>query len=159
MFLFLNIACIRHVPEAHKSQSKQGEGSIMSIIKTFLKCTRTVQEEIDEIVQLRSRVESYGNCVFTIMLLLQFKETGQVSEKSCSQSAVSAAMRSVCRRPGTCEKPTGIRYAPCKTTESYMSIAQENVTSLMSTFDDDGQLSETFNQSAKQFFLVRLSHK
>ena len=137
----------------------KNDRELMSVIKTFLKCARTVQGEIDEIVQLRSRVESYGNCVFTLMLLLQFKETGQVSEKSCSQSAVSAAMRSVCLRPGRGERPIDVQYTPCKTTESYLSIAQKNVTSLMSTFDDDGQLTETFNQSAKQFFLVSLSNK
>ena len=35
-----------------------------------------------------------------------------------------------------------------------MSIAQKSVTSLMSTFDDDGQLTETFNQSVKQYYTV-----
>ena len=68
-------------------------------------------------------------------------------------------MRSVCLRHGTGERPIDVRYTPCNTTESYMSIAQKSVTSLMSTFDDDGQLTETLNQSAKQFFLAFLSHK
>ena len=69
-------------------------------VKTFLKCSKQAKQEIEEVVQLRSRVESYGNCVFTLAILLQFKKTGYVSEKLCSQSAVSAAMRAVCCADG-----------------------------------------------------------
>ena len=46
-------------------------------VKTFLKCPKQSKQEIEEVVQL-SRVESYGNCVFTLAILLQFKKTGRL---------------------------------------------------------------------------------
>lgn len=123
-------------------------------VKTFLSCSKQVKQEIEEVVQLRSRVEAYGNCVFTLALLLQFKKTGNISEKACCQSAVSAAMRSVCLRRGKGEKPAAIKYGPCRVAESFLLLAQKTTTDAMKTFDDDSQLTETFNQSARQYITV-----
>jgi len=53
---------------------------------------------LNSIIQLRSRVEAYGNLVFTHAILSCFQNNEYVHEKMITQSFVGACMRSVCVR-------------------------------------------------------------
>lgn len=60
-------------------------------VKSMLHVTKSeVREMIEEIVQIRSRVESQGNTVFTLSILRQFEATGSLHAKMCSQSFIGA---------------------------------------------------------------------
>lgn len=57
----------------------------------------------------------------------------------------------VCNRRG---KPNKIRYKPCETSETILRESAAIVRKRMIAFEDDEALTETFNQSARQYFTM-----
>jgi hypothetical protein len=104
---------------------------------------------LNSIIQLRSRVEAYGNLVFTHAILSCFQNNGHVHEKMISQSFVGACMRAVCVRKET--RPSIVIYSPCPESEKYLKVSSNIVTKTMKTFDSDTGWTETFNQAARQY--------
>ena len=69
------------------------------VVVTALKVrTPFIRQTVESIVQSRSRIESYGNAVFTLMLLQRFESNNKITAEFVSQSAIGACMRSVCIR-------------------------------------------------------------
>ena len=69
------------------------------IVATSLKPRlQTIRDQIEDLVQKRSRIESYGNATFCLMLLNRFESQLPITAPFVSQSAISACMRSVCVR-------------------------------------------------------------
>ena len=70
-----------------------------SVVKTSLKMKLPViRQVLEDIVQLRSRVESFGTAVFTQMLLLRFENSKPITEHFVSRGCITACLRSVCVR-------------------------------------------------------------
>ena len=66
---------------------------------------------INKMVQRRSRIESYGNAVFTrcLMLLRRFESKSDITASFVSQAAIGACMRSVCVREHN-ERPSAVEF-------------------------------------------------
>jgi hypothetical protein len=80
------------------------------IVATALKPrTNIVGKRIEELVQRRSRIESYGNAVFTLMLLRRFESRSDITASFVSQAAIGACMRSVCVRKRN-ERPSAVEF-------------------------------------------------
>jgi hypothetical protein len=104
---------------------------------------------LNSIIQMRSRVEAYGNLVFTHAILSCFQTNGHIHEKMISQSFIGAYMRSVCVR--TEAQPSIVVYSPCPDSEQYLQASSGTVTSMMKTFDSSLGWTETFNQAVRQY--------
>jgi len=76
-------------------------------VKSTLRCP-LFRDIVEELVQLRSCVQSAGNLVFTQSILLACEDTILVKEM-VSQAAIGACMRSVCVRNGLL-KPGIVNY-------------------------------------------------
>jgi hypothetical protein len=104
---------------------------------------------LNSIIQLRSRVEAYGNLVFTHAILSCFQTNGYIHEKMISQSFIGACMRSVCVRKEV--RPSVAVYSPCPESEKYLKVSSDIVNKKRQTFDSDTGWTETFNQAARQY--------
>ena len=132
------------------------------IVTSSLAVAPVAKATIEAIVQARSRVESFGNAVFTLSALRRFESGQEFTKESMSQSCFSACMRAVCSRvPGT--GPVPVEYEH-KDVEAYIRSAAETVVSTMTVFDNDKGLTQTFNQAARRYntvlknnFFMRLS--
>ena len=128
-----------------------------TVVKTFLRCNTVVKEFIEEIVQLRSKVQSYSNALYTLVLLQTFNETGRIPKKMFDQAPINAAMRAVCSRKES-TNPSVVVYKPCSIINARLVEAQTIVVAQMCSkkvpFEDDTGLTETFNQAARQFITV-----
>jgi len=111
---------------------------------------------IEEIVQLRSRVQATANLVFTRSVLSACKDGRLLSKHMVSQSFVGACMRAVCVRDGKAE-PDRVQYGH-KECLSYLQDAQTVVVDRMKFdnmfFDTDKGLTETMNKAAKEYKTV-----
>ena len=106
------------------------------IVATALKPrTNIVGERIEELVQRRSRIESYGNAVFTMMLLRRFESKSDITASFVSQAAIGACMRSVCVRKRN-ERPSAVEFK-CVDVQTCMRVSQQEVTQRMNNFDSD----------------------
>ena len=80
------------------------------IVATALKPRKKIIGQwIEELVQRRSRIESYGNTVFTLMLLQRFESKSEITASFVSQAAIGACMRSVCVRKRN-ERPSAVEF-------------------------------------------------
>ena len=70
---------------------------------------KIIGQWIEELVQRRSRIESYGNTVFTLMLLQRFESKSEITASFVSQAAIGACMRSVCVRKRN-ERPSAVEF-------------------------------------------------
>ena len=119
------------------------------VIRSYLRSD--FKEAIEDIVQLRSRVQALGNLVFTKALLLSAKQ-GPLPPRITSQAFFSACMRSVCVR-GIETKPKTPKFihADCL---PFLLQAQEHVIEQITIFDNDEQMTQTFNQAAREYNTV-----
>ena len=106
---------------------------------------------IEEIVQVRSRVQATGNLVFTKAILLAVS-SGSLPRRISSQAFISACQRSVCVRKER-DEPLIVEFehADCV---PYLHQAQAFVNERLTTFDSDKALTETFNQAAREYHTV-----
>ena len=68
------------------------------VVTSALRIVPFAKAAVENIIQLRSRVESLGNAVFTLAVLRRFEAGVEFTEQFMSQSCVSACMRSMCSR-------------------------------------------------------------
>ena len=109
------------------------------IVSSTLRVLPFVKPVIEEIIQRRSRIESHGNAVFTLMILKRFESHTFFTDNFLKQSVISACMRSVCSRsPGLPPKP--VKYIDHIVQDAIID-AQTIIISSMTHFDDDTGLS------------------
>ena len=64
------------------------------VVATSLKPRlQTIRDQIEDLVQKRSRIESYGNATFCLMLLDRFESQLPITAPFVSQSAISRRLR------------------------------------------------------------------
>ena len=124
------------------------------IVATILKMkTPLLQDRVEEMIQRRSRIESYGNLVFTSMILNCWERHGDIAAEFVSQSAITACMRSVCVRNQK-ELPEIVDYKPCPEAQACMREAQMSVIQMMTSFDSDQGLGQIINSAARRYLTV-----
>ena len=64
-----------------------------------------VREALEELVRRRSRIESHGYALFSLMLLQRFESGQTISVPFVSQAAISACMWAVDIRDSTDNRP------------------------------------------------------
>ena len=119
------------------------------VVRSFL--NSDFKDAIEDIVQLRSRVQALGNMVFTKALLLAASK-GSLPTRITSQAFFSACMRAVCVR-GTDEKPKPATFVHSGCLP-FLLEAQAHVVDQTTSFDSDSKLTETFNQAAREYNTV-----
>ena len=119
-------------------------------MKSTLRCP-LFRDVVEELVQLRSCVQSAGNLVFTQSILLACEDTILVKEM-VSQAAIGACMRSVCVRNGLL-KPGIVNYKHVNYLR-YLRQAQCDVVQYMTHFESDTGLTEIMNQAAREYKTV-----
>ena len=123
------------------------------IVATALKPrTNIVGERIEELVQRRSRIESYGNAVFTLMLLRRFESRSDITASFVSQAAIGACMRSVCVREHN-ERPSAVEFK-CVDVQTCMRVSQQEVTQRMNNFDSDEGVCQILNDAARRYLTI-----
>ena len=123
------------------------------IVATALKPrTNIVGERIEELVQRRSRIESYGNAVFTMMLLRRFESKSDITASFVSQAAIGACMRSVCVREDN-ERPSAVEFK-CVDVQTCMRVSQQEVTQRMNKFDSDEGVCQILNDAARRYLTI-----
>ena len=127
-----------------------GEYIVATALKTRLPL---IQSKIEELVQRRSRIESNGNAVFTLMLLQRFESKEEITEDFVSQSAITACMRSVCIRDQN-ELPEDVKFRVDADVQVCMRDAQKVVIQLMKSFDPDEGLGQIVNDAARRYLTV-----
>jgi hypothetical protein len=104
---------------------------------------------VEEIVQLRARVQAAGTSVFTLAILQEWQTEGSLPSTMISQGFIGACLRSVCRRT-TDDRPQEVDFKHKECLES-LRFAQDVVTTQMTHFDDRNNLVQTFNQAAREY--------
>ena len=125
------------------------------IVATALKPrTNIVGKRIEELVQRRSRIESYGNAVFTMMLLRRFESKSDITASFVSQAAIGACMRSVCVRKRN-ERPSAVEFK-CADVQTCMRVSQQEVTQRMNSFDSDELegVCQIMNDAARRYLTI-----
>ena len=112
-----------------------------------------IRNYIEELVQRRSRIESYANSVFSMMLLNRFESKCEITAPFVSQAAISACIRSVCIR-GTDIYPKEVEYTKYAEVQQCIRVAARIVTQRMNTFDSDEGLGQIMNDSARRYLTV-----
>jgi hypothetical protein len=90
---------------------------------------------VEELVQRRSRIECFGNAVFTLMLLKRVESRQPVTADFVSQACLNACFRSVCARPPAL-RPNPVEFKAIDV-QTCIRDAQTFVTTKMSSFDSD----------------------
>ena len=121
------------------------KGVVRSILRTNFK------DAIEDIVQLRSRVQALGNLVFNKAVLLACA-SGSLPEQITSQAFVAACQRAVCVRNEE-RYPSIIKFKHVDCLP-FLEQAQHYVIQKLNTFDNNSQLTETFNQAAREYVTV-----
>ena len=123
------------------------------VVRTILRSR--YRHVIEEVIQRRSRIESFGNLVFTRALLEQHSK-GPLTERMISQAFIGACMRSVCvRKQQTVPQEVACKGEECR---AALALAQRHVTSKMTSFDTDAGFTATFNQAARQYVTSLTNH-
>ena len=123
------------------------------IVATTLKPRKKViGKRIEELVQRRSRIESYGNAVFTLMLLRRFESKQEITENFVSQSAIGACMRSVCILKKH-QRPPVVEYK-YEDVQTCMRVSQQEVTQRMSSFDSNEGVCQILNDAARRYLTI-----
>jgi hypothetical protein len=123
------------------------------IIATSLKPRlQTIRDQIEDLVQKHSRIESYGNATFSLMLLTRFERQLPITAPFVSQSAISACMRSVCvRKQHTRPSEVCYKYSDV---QACMRTSQQIVTQRMRGFDSDEGIPQILNDAARRYLNV-----
>ena len=121
------------------------KGVVRSILRTNFK------DAIEDIVQLRSRVQALGNLVFNKAVLLACA-SGSLPEQITSQAFIAACQRAVCVRNEE-RYPSIIKFKHVDCLP-FLEQAQHYVIQKLNTFDNNSQLTETFNQAAREYVTV-----
>jgi hypothetical protein len=121
------------------------KGVVRSILQTNFK------DAIEDIVQLRSRVQALGNLVFNKAILLACA-SGSLPEQITSQAFIGACQRAVCVRDGE-QRPSIVNFKHVECLP-FLEQAQHYVIQKLNTFDNSSQLTETFNQAAREYVTV-----
>ena len=123
------------------------------IVATALKPRKKIIGQwIEELVQRRSRIESYGNTVFTLMLLQRFESKSEITASFVSQAAIGACMRSVCVRKRN-ERPSAVEFK-YKDVQACMRVSQQEVTQRMNSFDSDEGVYQIMNDAARRYLTI-----
>jgi hypothetical protein len=125
------------------------------IVATALKPRKKIIGQwIEELVQRRSRIESYGNAVFTLMLLQRFESKSEITASFVSQAAIGACMRSVCVRKRN-ERPSAVEFK-YKDVQACMRVSQQEVTQRMNSFDSDESegVYQIMNDAARRYLTI-----
>ena len=122
---------------------------VATVLRTSLPIVR---QTIEDIVQRRSRIESFGNAVFTLLLLRRFESTKPITASFVSQFTIGACMRAVCVRK-TQERPLPVEFKIIEVQEC-LRAAQDTVTSMMESFDSDEGLGQTMNAASRRYLTV-----
>ena len=123
------------------------------IVATALKPrTKIGGKRIEELVQRRSRIESYGNAVFTMMLLRRFESKSDITASFVCQAAIGACMRSVCVRKRN-ERPSAVEFK-CADVQTCMRVSQQEVTQRMNSFDSDEGVCQIMNDAARRYLTI-----
>ena len=125
------------------------------IVATALKPRKKIIGQwIEELVQRRSRIESYGNTVFTLMLLQRFESKSEITASFVSQAAIGACMRSVCVRKRN-ERPSAVEFK-YKDVQACMRVSQQEVTQRMNSFDSDESegVYQIMNDAARRYLTI-----
>ena len=104
---------------------------------------------VERVVQMRSRVESLGNLVFTTLLLQWFESGLSIPAELLLQATIGACMRAVCSRVDG-SRPEPVEYIH-KDIQTGLRTAQQMVISKMDRFENDQGFTQTFNQSALRY--------
>ena len=103
------------------------------IVATALKVRApSIRLQIEELVLRRSRIESFGNAVFSLMLLQRFESKDDITAEFVSQSSIGACMRSVCVR-AKAKEPTDVKYTN-PDVQACMRGAQKTIVEQMTSF-------------------------
>ena len=71
--------------------------SVVSIVVTSLRMKLpALHKQIEDTVQLRSRVESFGNAVFTYMLITRFESSKPITKHFVSQASIGTSCIGMC---------------------------------------------------------------
>ena len=123
------------------------------IVATALKVpAQSIRLQIEELVLRRSRIESFGNAVFSLMLLQRFENKDEITAEFVSQSCIGACMRSVCVR-AKAKEPTDVEYTH-PDVQACMRVAQKTVVEQMTSFDTDQGITQIMNDSARRYLTV-----
>lgn len=141
-----------YVHNSKNTQMEKEEEDSQCIVASALHVKDFAKPTLMRVVHERSVSESFGNAVFTLMLLTHFESGQTFTKQHLSQSCIGACMRAVCSRAEG-RQPDPVDYEHLDVQEA-IRVAQGYVMAKMTSFCDDSGLTQTFNQSALRYETV-----
>ena len=122
------------------------------VVRTSLTSTPS-RQYVEEIVQLRSRVQASGTSVYTLAVLREWETNGSIPHTMVTQGFVAACLRSVCTTELHRRSPPTVKFVHSECVAS-LQYAQRVVTDTMTAFDNRTGMTQTFNQAAREYVTI-----